>query len=434
MERFCRPAASPRATTLVLVAIALGCVSSASAQVKLPPARDAESNLDALVREAMAHNPAVIAARERSEAFTRVPIQMRTLPDPQVQIQEFTVGSPKPAAGYETSDFYYTGFGVSQDIPGPGKLRLQGETAEKDAEVARHRYEAAQRDAAEKVRENYFELFYLTKTLSLLQAERSDLAQIEQIAQARYRVGQGQAQDVLKAQLQATRMLNEIEHHHREMQQRQAELKAALGRDLDSPNIVIGGVEPTRIELTDAQLVQAVRSSSTDVMMDRATSERSEKVLALARKGYIPDFTVGYAFQKTGPSLRDYYVLTVGAKIPLYFWRKQTPAIEQAELDLAAARSQVRTHELEVGALAEDELVAIHASNRMLNIYRQGLIPQAENSMRAALAAYRVSKADFQTLISAFVDLLNLNEEYERELTDHEIAVAKLEQMVGDFK
>jgi len=434
MGRICWPTASRRSVILVIVVIALGHVSAASAQTTLPPGRDAAPTPDALVREAIANNPNVRAARGRWEALARTPIQMRTLPDPQLQIQEFTVGSAKPAAGYETSDFYYTGFGVSQDIPGPGKLRLQGEIAEKEADVARRRYEAAQRDVSEKVRENYFELFYLTKTMTLLEAERSDLARIEQIAQARYRVGEGQAQDVLRAQLQATQMLNQIEHHHREMQQRQANLKAVLGRDLDSANITVGEVGPTRIELTETQLVQAVRSHSTDVMMDRAISERSEKALELARKGYIPDFAVGYAYEKTGPGLRDYYMLTVGAKIPLYFWRKQTPAIEQAELDLAAARSEVRAHELEIGAQAEDELVAIHASDRMLNIYRQGLIPQAENSMLAALAAYRVSKADFQTVISAFVDLLNLNQEYERELADHEIAVAKLEQMVGDFK
>lgn len=422
-----------RALILVVV-IAFASPLSAGAQTSLSQSRDFSSDLDALVREGMERNPAVMAARAHWEALKRVPIQMRTLPDPQIQLQEFTVGSPKPAAGYETSNFYYTGIGASQDIPGPGKLRLQGEIAEKDADVAEHQYEAAQRDAAEKIRESYFELFYLTKTIGLLENERSDLSRIEQIAEVRYRVGEGQAQDVLKAQLQATQMLNEIEHHHREMQQRQADLKAALDRDLDSPNIAIGHIEATRVELTDAQLEQAVREHSTDVQMDRAAEQRSEKALSLARKGYIPDFSVGYAYERTGPGFPDYYMLTVGAKIPLYFWRKQTPAIEQAALEMSAARSQIRAHELDAGASAEDQLVAIHASDRVLKIYSQGLIPQAENSMQAALAAYRVSRVDFQTLISAFVDLLNLHEEYYRELANHEIAVAKLQQVVGEVK
>lgn len=434
MERKYQRLADARALIPILLAVAIASPRVAGAQTTVPSMQDVSPALDALVREGMEHNPSVVAARDHWQALTRVPIQMRTLPDPQIQLQEFTVGSPKPSAGYETSDFYYTGFGASQDIPGPGKLRLQGEIAEKDTEVARRQYEAAQRDTAEKIRESYFELFYLTKTISLLERERSDLAQIDQIAEARYRVGEGQAQDVLKAQLQATRMLNEIEHHHREMQQRQADLKAALGRELDSPNILVGEVKPTRVDMTQAQLGQAVRDHSTNLMMDRAAEERSEKTLSLAQKGYIPDFTLGYSYEKTGPGLRDYYMLTVGAKIPLYFWRKQTPAIEQAALETSAARSQIRAHELDATASAENQLVAIHASDRVLKIYNQGLIPQAENSMQAALAAYRVSKADFQTLVSAFVDLLNLQEEYYRELADHEIAVAKLEQIIGEVK
>lgn len=432
METIHGRAPGRRALVILLVVAALASASSANAQTDI--SANLSSELEQLVGEGMAHNPAVVAAREHWEALKRAPIQVRTLPDPQIQLQEFTVGSPKPSAGYETSNFYYTGFGVSQDIPGPGKLRLQGEIAERDAEVARRQYEAAQRAAAEKIRESYFELFYLTKTIGLLEAERSELAHIGQIAESRYRVGEGQAQDVLKAQLQATQMLNEIEHHHREMQQRQADLKAALGRDLDSPNIAVANVKPTQVKLSDLQLGHAVRDHSTDVQMDRAAEERSEKALSLARKGYIPDFTLGYAYQKTGVGFPDYFMFTAGAKIPLYFWRKQTPAIEQAALELSAARSQIRAHELNAGASAEDELVAIRTSDRILKIYDGGLIPQAQNSLQAALAAYRVSKVDFQTLISAFVDLLNLREEDYRELANREIAVAQLEQIIGELK
>ena len=421
-----------RALLILLVVTTLASGPSASAQTDV--SNNPSSELGQLVCEGMAHNPFVVTARERWEALKRVPIQVRTLPDPQIQVQEFTVGSPKPSAGYETSNFYYTGFGVSQDIPGPGKLRLQGEIAERDAEVARRQYETAQREAGEKIRENYFELFYLTKTIDLLETERSNLGHIGQIAEARYRVGEGLAQDVLKAQLEATQMLNEIEHHHRELQQRQANLKAALGRNLDSPNIVVANVEPTRVELSDLQLGRAVRDHSTDVLMERSAEERSEKALSLARKGYIPDLTLGYAYQKTGVGVPDYFMLTVGAKIPLYFWRRQTPAIEQATLEVSAARSQIRAEELDAGASAENELVAIRTSDRILKVYDQGLIPQAENSLQAALAAYRFSKVDFQTLLSAFVDVLNLREEDCRELANREIAVARLEQIIGELK
>src|SRR5579875_954251 len=434
MERTNRLAPEPGPLGLILFLLALVMSFPASGQQLTSPPPGASSELDTLVREAMERNPSVVAARNHWEALRHVPTQMRTLPDPQIQLQEFTVGSPKPAAGYETSDFYYTGLGVSQDIPGPGKLRLQAEIAEQDAEIGHHQYEAAQRLAAEKVREAYFELSYLTQTLSLLERSRGELLQAERIAQTGYRLGLTEAQDVLKAQLEATQMLNEIEHHHRAMRQRQAELKAELGRDLDSPDIVVREIEPTQIGLSETRLARAVQENSTDLMVAQAMQERSEKALVLARKSYIPDFTLGYSYEKTGPGFRDYYMLTIGARVPLYFWRKQTPAIEQAALDLAAAQSRTRAEELNSLASAKEQLVTIEASARVLRIYRQGLIPQAEGSLQAALAAYRVAKVDFQTVISAFVDLLNLQQSYYRELADHEIAVARLKQIIGEVQ
>jgi len=123
METTHRRAVKLPAILSILVAIAFVSPARGGAQEPSSPSHDGLSNLDCLVREGIEHNPGVVAAREHWEALKRLPIQMRTLPDPQIQLQEFTVGSPKPSSGYETSDFYYTGFGASQDIPGPGKLR-----------------------------------------------------------------------------------------------------------------------------------------------------------------------------------------------------------------------------------------------------------------------------------------------------------------------
>ena len=362
------------------------------------------------------------------------PVQAATLPDPEVSLQHFTVGSPQPFSGYETSDFYYTGFGISQDIPGPGKLRLQKSEAEKDAEYAKHRYEVAEREVEEKIKEIYFELFYHVKTLAILDLNQEELQQIQQIAETRYRVGQGLQQDLIKAQLQTTEILKQHAMHHQEEDQAQLELKQMLGRDPDSPNISIGEVEPTHLQLDPSQLAQLAGSGSPELAADRAMEARSAEALKLARQGYWPDFTVGYWYQKTGPGFRDYYMLNLGAKIPLYFWRKQTPAIEQAALENEAARQQTHATQLEVAADAESSLIAMRTAERIMSIYRDGLIPQAETSKAAATAAYRVGKVDFQTLLSSVLDLQNLRQEYYRELADHEIATAKIQQIIGDQK
>ncbi len=92
-----------------------------------------------LLDEAAHNNPDIIAALRAWQAAEQVPSQVSTLPDPQVTVQHFSVGSPVPFAGYSNSDFAYIGFGVSQEIPYPGKLKLRGEAAQRDAAVARER-------------------------------------------------------------------------------------------------------------------------------------------------------------------------------------------------------------------------------------------------------------------------------------------------------
>src|SRR5262249_19111139 len=152
----------------------------------------------------------------------------------------------------------------------------------------------------------------------------------------------------------------------------------------------------------------------------------SAAALAVAKRDYIPDFNVGYAYQKTGPHMRDYYTLTLGMKVPLYFWRKQTPAVEQAALEKESASADSHSKQLSVLSDLQNQVIGLRTSSRVLKLYSDGLIPQSEETLNSATAAYQVGKVDFQTLLSAVIDVLRIKQEYLRMLADHEIAVAKI--------
>src|SRR5216684_5030008 len=371
-------------------------------------------------------------ARKHWQALTKVPIQVSTLPDPTIGLQQLTVGSPQPFSGYETSDFYYTGFGVSQDIPGPGKLGLRAKQADKEAEGAHDAFLVQQRQVVEQVRETYFNLFYLRKMLDSLHGTQSELDRVAQTTEAQYHVGMGQQQDVLKAQLAQTDVLKDLEMNQEEFQQGQATLKAILGREQDSANIEIGELTPTNLTISDSRLRRLALANSPTLQQARAMEDRSDAALAIARRDYIPDFNVGYTYQKTGPRFRDYYMLTLGVKVPLYFWRKQTPAVEQAALEKESVREDSYSKRLSVLSDLQNQVIAQRITERILKLYTEGLLPQAEETLTSATAAYRVGKVDFQTLLSAVIDLLRLKQEYYRTLADHEIAAAKIREIIGD--
>lgn len=416
---------------VLLYSIIVPTIAAAASDGDIPAAQWPPT-LNALVQEALVHSPMITSAREHWQALTKVPVQVATLPDPMLGTQQLTVGSPQPFSGYETSDFYYTSFGFSQDIPGPGKLGLRAKHAEKDADVARGAYVVQQRQMIEQTRETYFNLFYLRKMLDSLHGTQSELDRVTQTTEAQYHVAMAQQQDVLKAQLAQTDIIKDLEMNQKEFEQGQASLKAILGREQDSPNIGIAEITQTGLALSDNRLVELAVANSPILQQAHAMQEQSDAALAIAKRDYLPDFNLGYAYQKTGPGFRDYYMLTVGVKVPLYFWRKQTPAIEQAALEKESTFADSYSKRLAVLSDLQNQLIALRTTSRVLKLYSEGLIPQAEETLNSATAAYRVGKVDFQTLLSAVIDVLRVNQEYFRTLADHEIAIARIRQSIGE--
>jgi len=190
--------------------------------------------LSVLIEEAKKNDTAIHAAESAAKAATFAAPQMSTLPDPQFTLQQFSVGSPRPFAGYTNSDFAYIGLGVSQQFPYPGKRKLRGLVADRDADAVKAHVEVVSQDEIENLKTTYFHLAYLQQTLGILQQNAALLQQIELQAEAHYSTGQGNQRDVLKAQLELTKILREISMHHQLVGEDQALLKRILRRSQDS--------------------------------------------------------------------------------------------------------------------------------------------------------------------------------------------------------
>src|SRR5438876_2755053 len=174
------------------------------------------TSLHELVQEAEQKNPQIAASFHAWQASRNVPKQVSVLPETQLSVQQFSVGSPRPFAGYSNSDFAYVGFGASQDIPYLGKRQLRARVAEHEADSMEAQTDSIRRTVVGNLKMVYFHLAYIQQTLGVLQRSNELLNQVQEASEARYRVGQGNQQDVLKAQLQHTKILQEIAHHHQE--------------------------------------------------------------------------------------------------------------------------------------------------------------------------------------------------------------------------
>ncbi|PYX97363.1 MAG: hypothetical protein DMG63_14695 [Acidobacteria bacterium] len=334
----------------------------------MPPTGPAVS-LAELVREAEQNNPEIAAAQRGYQAAAHVAGQVSALPDTQVSVQQFAVGSPRPFAGYTNTDFAYIGFGASQEIPFPGKRSLRGQVAGHEADALQIQIESVRRTIIAKLKATYFRLSYLQQTLSILERNDKLLQDVQQIVESRYRVGQGNQQEVLKAQ------------------------------------------------------------QNPDIRSQQQVVRRAESQVDLARKEFRPDFNVQYMYENTDRKFRDYYVATFGINLPNRGRRRA----ELAEAE--AGREQASKHlEAELQkrlAEVQNQYVFAQTSAEQLRLYKEGLLPQSEAAFRSALAAYQANRQDFETLLSSFLDVLNFQQEYQRELADHESSLAQLEALTG---
>jgi cobalt-zinc-cadmium efflux system outer membrane protein len=386
-------------------------------------------SLHELIQEAEQKNPQIAASFHAWQASRSVPKQVSTLPETQLSVQQFSVGSPRPFAGYSNSDFAYIGVGASQDIPYPGKRQLRAQVAQHEADSMEAQTDSVRRTVVGNLKMVYFRLAYIQQTLGVLQRSDELLNQVQQATEARYRVGQGNQQDVLKAQLQHTKILQEIAHHHQEEGLLEAQIKQLLGRPQESGDIVAEAFTVRALPYTAVELLQRAREQNPDVHSKAASIRQQETQVELAHKNFRPDFNVQYTYEHTASQFRDYYMASFGIRLPNR--GRQHAELAEAQENQERARKDLDAESQRVLSEVQQQYVRAKTSEERLKIYSDGLVPQSEATFRSALSAYQSNRQDFESLLSGFLDVLNLDLEYRNELVEHESALAELERLTG---
>ena len=124
-------------------------------------------------------------------------------------------------------------------------------------------------------------------------------------------------------------------------------------------------------------------------------------------------------------------MLTFGVRVPIYRGRKQRPELAQAQAEQLRAHSEFEAQSQQIASELRAQYVIAQQTGELLKIHREGLSPQSRAEFQAGLAAYQSNKQDFQAVLTAFLDVLHLDEDYYQNLAEYETAIARLEQMSG---
>ena len=385
--------------------------------------------LATLILEAQSSNTQISAATHAWKAATHAAQQSTILPDPQFTVQSYSVGSPRPLAGFSNSDFAYIGFGASQEVPYGGKLRLKGETAVAESNMQLAQVDLLRSSITDRIKVLYLRLAYLDATLSILGRNDAVLKLTIETGLSRYSLGQGSQAEVLRAQMEHTKILREVTLHHEEMGQLQASLKQLLHRLQTSPNIVAEPLSLTSLHRSAEEMQNLVVAQSPAVYVGTASVHKQDAQLKSAQREGKPDFNVGYMFQQTGNKYRDYYMLTVSMRLPR---RKRVEAgVAEAAESLERSKQELDSQVQEQLAEVQKQYITVVGNAELLTEYQEGLLPQARAAFDAEQTTYQFGKQGLVPVLSSLLSLLSFEHDYQQALLDHETAIAHLETLTG---
>jgi cobalt-zinc-cadmium efflux system outer membrane protein len=384
--------------------------------------------LDDLVSEALRANPEIRAAELHVEAMrARVP-QAKALPDPKVKIG--WVGEPIPFDVTNNFPPSYRGVSASQTFPFPGKLKLRGKIADRESQAAWWEYEAARRHVVSQVKVAYYQYAYFHKALEITRNNRVLLEKLTKIAEARYQAGEGLQQDVLKGQVELSQLLERITILEEQQKTAAARINTLLDRDPQTPLAPPAPLRQTKLVYSIDELYHLAHANDTSIARDQQWIERDHDALSLAHKSYDPDFSVSYAYQQRS-DLDDTHGVFVTLNIPIFYKAKQRQQVVEASRNLESDQSLQANRRTTVNYLVKQQFLAAEQASKLAVLYSQAIVPQSAQTLESSELAYQTGKADFLTMLDNFVNMLGYQVNYYREVSDHQIALSRLEPLVG---
>jgi outer membrane protein TolC len=298
---------------------------------------------------------------------------------------------------------------------------LRGNVAQHGIAISRAEKDTVVWDVLTRLKLAYFQLAASQQLVAVLEQNQQHTEEIEQAAEIRYRVGQGTQQDVLRTQLERTKLLNELSMQRRESAQAQVVLKALLNRAPESGDIAPEPLSSRRIPEAPA-LFAKLRQNNPELGVSAEPVSQSRQPI-FANRGRLASST---AHGGQLPRLLHGHILDCAKSLSV----QAAEAESQAKLTQAGAEkeSRLKQREIDLG----EQIAIVQASEQQRTVYDQGLIPQSESALNAGLSGYRAGKQDYQGLLGSYNDTLRLAMDRERTLAEHEAAVARIERLIGE--
>ena len=389
-----------------------------------------------VIDEALRSNPELQSAKLSWSASTERIRQERALDDPIVGFTYF--GEQVQTRVGEKQ----AGVMASQKIPFLGKRSLKGEVARNEAKVSGGKYLTLEREIVAKAKSAFYELYWAQQSISINEENRNLLKRFVKIAEVKYATGKATQQDVLKAQVELSKIVNELITLEQLKETAIARINTLLNLHPDTPLGTPEAVDIEKLTVSLKDLYAKAKEVSPDLSILKYKIEREKAAYKLAKRQYFPDFTFGlnYTFINDMPSSamssplgesRDSYTGTLSMNVPIFQKSKHDAGVREANARLKSSKMAYKNRENLTLFEVKDLHFKVQTAERLVKLYRDSIIPQAKQSLKAAESGYQSGQVDFLNLIDSQRVLLDFNLAFYRAVADFGTNIAGLERVVG---
>ncbi|MDH5357315.1 MAG: TolC family protein [Gammaproteobacteria bacterium] len=392
----------------------------------------------ALVR-LQVENPGLAEIQARADAMMAIPSQVGSLPDPMISFN--TLNLPVDTFNIDQEAMTQLQFGISQRIPYPGKLALKEQIASYRAKAANSNVEEMHLQLNRDVKTLWWRLFYLDRSLEVNTINKTLLRQFIEIAQTKYKVGQGLQQDVLLAQLELSKLLDRDIQLASRRKQESARLNALLNQPTDQ-TVQLPSLSNIEVDLpvlkSSSAVFQLAKDNRPSLATQRWLIDAATEQKKLAERDLLPDFNIGASYgirqgdNPNGDQRSDLFSLKVGITMPLFAERKQKKAISQRHSEVKQQQYALQDQWLTIQADIAATIADYERATEQVVLFKTGVLPQARQTVASMLAGYQVNKVDFLNLIRAQITLYNYETNLWQTISEAKSALAKLVATVGE--
>ena len=392
----------------------------------------ADAKLADYLAYAALHSPALEAAFNRWRASAEEPAQASVLPDPKLTYQRY-IQEVETRAGPQRNALQ-----IAQKFPWFGKLDLAAQAADQAARAAGQRYEAEKLALFQRVKDAYYEYYYLARAIAIAAENVTLLTNLEKVVRMRYAANAAGHSDLIRLQVE----LGKIADHLRSLKDMRTpatvRLAAAASLPVDTALRAPKDIRTPEADLDDESLIARALAHSPLLKADQAEVARRQTQVSLARKAYWPDVTLGVTWIDTSHSVggmpiddgKDPVIAMLSVNLPI--WRDKLAAgVRQSRYRKLAAVNARADRADKLAATVSRIAFQARDARAKIDLYERLLVPRASESLKVTTTAFGAGKAGFSDLIDAQRVLLEFRLTQQRALADHAKHLAALEALIG---